>query len=215
MSHSSEDYNAGGLAGEIIGLHLDCPKGLWQVGGEKIETGFHFTFFAPTAMWGRILWVDSWPVDKVLHKYSDGWPIYEELPPGWSHHTMAYGASADGQLVTFTSAYGARKTFKNVIQQYLARGKRAFPVCALSTRPRNDQYGNIDPVLNIMDWLNASSFADTFPGIVEASKLAPPTAPVEAPRKLMTVTSGRSDAPIGSIPDGYAGPDSLDDSIPF
>jgi hypothetical protein len=225
-----EDYNTDGLAGEIIGLHLESPKGAWQIGDEKIAIGpdgFKFTFFAPTARWGRILWVDERPADKVLHKYSDGFPVYEELPEGWSHHTMVYGAAADGQLLTFTSAYGARKTFKNVIQQYLARGRRLFPTCNLATKPRGDQYGNIDPVLNISGWVSVNSFADIFPGLVEAIQLVPATAPVEAPEKLrapdteaqaarrplLVVTSGREAPPIAED-DGRRGPDP-DDVCPF
>jgi hypothetical protein len=100
------------LIDDIVGSHLKCAKGNGTLDDAPIETGpdgFRVTIFAPTAQHGRIKWVDHRPVDKVLCKYSDGFPVWEEMPDGWNAYTCFQGSAPNGELLTFTSALGARK----------------------------------------------------------------------------------------------------------
>ena len=154
-------------ADDIVGLHLKCSKGQWSIDDEKIDDigkdGFRFTALPATARWGRIKWVDGLPVDKVTQLYSDGYPDWEELPPGWEAYTGMQGLTLGEEVLTFTSAFGARKTIKNLLGQYDFRRGRQLPVCTLGTRPRNDEFGNVDPVLRIASWTNPSDFADILP----------------------------------------------------
>jgi hypothetical protein len=99
----------------------------------------------------------------VTQLYSDGYPDWEELPPGWEAYTGLQGLTLGGEVLTFTSAFGARKTVKNLLGQYDFRRGRQFPVCTLSTRPRGDEFNTIDPVFRIASWVNASDFVDILP----------------------------------------------------
>jgi hypothetical protein len=213
---------------DIVGLHLKCAKGTWSYDDEKIETGptgFQFTVLPPTAQHGRVKWVEGHPVAKALRKYDECDPGWEELPEGWSAYTSVLGIDTKGELLTFTSAYGARKTLKNIITQYRFRRRRQFPVCTLDTRPRGDANGNIDPVFKIVDWVNASDFADIFPEVADerpqltaASGAAPSAAPemqegAPVPRPPITVTSGLaqlSAPPSDDEPFGGADPDDVE-----
>jgi hypothetical protein len=185
MGHATE-YEE--LIDDIVGSHLKCSKGNWTLDDSPIETGpdgFRLTIFAPTAQHGRIKWVDGHPRGKVLQKYSDGLPTYEEMPEGWNGYTVFQGISNSGELLTFTSALGVRKTLKNVIQQFRFRGKRAFPTCTLGTKPRGDAHNNVDPVFTILNWVDVSTFSEFFPEIAERSQLAAPSAQLPPPPKTI------------------------------
>jgi hypothetical protein len=171
MEHMTEHEEA---IDDIVGSHLKCSKGNWTLDDSPIETGpdgFRVTIFAPTAQHGRMRWVDGHPDGKVLQKYSDGFPTFEKMPEGWNAYTVFQGISNSGELLTFTSALGARKTLKNAIQQFRFRGGRAFPICTLDTKPRGDAHSNIDPVFKIVDWVNVNTFAEFFPELAQSSRL--------------------------------------------
>jgi hypothetical protein len=211
MEHATEHEE---LIDDIVGSHLKCSKGNWTLDDSPIETGpdgFRVTILVPTARHGRIKWVDHRRVDRVLQKYSDCDPDFEKLPEGWNALTCFQGVTDNGELLTFTSAYGARKSLKNAIQQYRFRGKRAFPVCSLATKPRGDINNNIDPVFKIVDWVNVSTFAEFFPEFAERPQLeAPPTQLPPPPKTVDDLLAGNSHSEPGK-----ARVESPDDDIPF
>jgi hypothetical protein len=199
------------LNDNIIGQHLKCSKGEWTLDDAKIETGpngFRVTILPPTAMHGRVKWVDHRPVEKMLNKYDDGFPPWDKLPDGWSAYTCFQGLAPNGELLTFTSAYGARKTLKNVITQYQFRRRRQFPICTLGTKPRGDVNGNVDPVFRIVEWVNAADFSEFFPGLAGSPAISPRTAAV------LPAPMAQAPRPMTPEPDPFAGAD-LDDVIPF
>jgi hypothetical protein len=204
----------------IIGLHMKCAKSVWTLDGERLKIGadgFSFTALPSTAVWGQQRWLDGHPVDPILHKYSDGFPDYEKLPGGWDAYTGINGLTLGGEVLTFTSAYGARATIKNLFTQYQFRRMRQFPICTLATKPRGDAFENIDPVFRIAGWKNAHDFADVLPPeLIEAA----PAAAQQLSGPSIIVTSAiqrdpRRDAPRDEAPpvedDTGEGPSPFDD----
>lgn len=192
-------------AGGIVGLHLKCAKGNWTLGGEPLDTGpdgFRFVAIPATARWGRIKWVDGLPVDQATQLYSDGCPGHGELPDGWDAYTSMQGITSDSEeVLTFTSAYGGRATIKNLLGQYEFHRRRKFPVCALATRPRGDEFGNVDPLLRIVGWVSTSDFAGILPPeLIEAPAIeAKPAAPAiehKAPAGAESEAGARPFAPV-------------------
>jgi hypothetical protein len=222
MFSPQDDYSAEDLGDEIVGLQLKCGKGgIYTLDGVQITIGpdgFEFTAFPSTAKWGFIKWVDRFPVNKQLYNWFDRPPNFEPLPDeDWSRYTGCYGVAEDGQLLTFTSALGLRKTLKNVITQYKARGQRLLPVCTLATKPRGDEYGNIDPILAISGWKDISVCAELFPGLIAMPRLAAPsTAPANAPAAIAPSRQGppATEAPPPAEDDVNLSR-AIDDDIPF
>jgi hypothetical protein len=203
---------------------MKCGKGgIFTLDGVQIPTGpdgFTFTALASTAAYGWVRYENDFPVEKELRLFADGFPRFgEELPEGWSWSSWLLGAGADGQMLTFTGAYGPWKTLKNLVSQYLIKGGLFVPTCTVSTRPRGDEHNNVDPVFNINGWKNAREFAELFPGLVEMPRLAAPaTALMAAPASIdgtvgapRTVTSVAP--PVDESDHNFAR--AIDDDIPF
>ena len=150
--------------GDIVGAHGKLTKGIFYLDGLQTNigpNGFRFTMLCDTAVHGRVLWVDNRKEDEVLYRYADQDPRFEDLPERWSAYTGFQGVTDSGELFTFTSAFGARKTIKNILTQYHFRQRRRYPVCTIDTKLRpKDPNGTIDPVFRICSWVSVNDFRE-------------------------------------------------------
>jgi hypothetical protein len=81
----------------------------------------------------------------------------------------------DGLICTFSSSsWGGKTLFEGLAVQYQMRNQQAYPVVKLSSRPRGDQFGTIDPMFLIDGWVPASQFAAITGGEPEQKALAAP-----------------------------------------
>jgi hypothetical protein len=195
------EYTQEPVDDDLVGAFLKCAKGVWSLDDEGIETGpdgFRLTILTPTAKHGRVKWENGRIVARVLHKYSEGDPSWEEMPDGWNAYTTFQGIAEDELLTFKSSSYGARRALKNVIAQYRFRGGRQFPICTLGKKQRkNDPNGNFDPVFRIRGWVPIGDFADILPEAADRRRL-------EAPPWSAPPSSDSGD-------DGYAGHDPAND----
>jgi hypothetical protein len=206
----------------IVGPFVKAPKGQWQKDGVPLVAGpdgVRATLLMATARHGRVAFVKSGdtvrPVVTDLKKYADCDPPRDRLPEGSSPYTILQ-ILIDGELCTFAaSSWGARKSFKRIMDQHRFMHPRQFPIVTLGTQPSGDLNDNLAPTFNAVAWVPISDFAETL--VAERPQLAAPaTMPTEAPRKLVTVTSGRApeEAPPIAEDDANLGRE-IDDSIPF
>jgi hypothetical protein len=207
--------------GEIVGMHLKHAKANWTLDGEKLKTGpdgFTFTALPGTGVWGRQLWSDHRPIEQEIQRYIDGRPDYEKVPEGWTAFTGLNGLTLGCEVMTFTGSFGARATVKNLFTQYQFRGCRQFPVVYLDSKPRGDEFENIDPVFKFSSWVNALDFANVLPPeMIEVAPLittdsAPPRAITK--REPQRVEARREEAPPPTDDDARGGPN-WDDDVPF
>jgi hypothetical protein len=168
----------------------------------------------PGLVEAALRYVDDFPVEKSLELFVERFPNYgEKLPDGWSWSSWLLCVGPDDQLFTFTGPYGAWKTLKNVVSQYLIKVGQSLPTCTFSTRPRGDDYNNIDPVFNVMAdcWKDARVFAQSFPGLIAMPQLG--LAAPEAKKQLSAPVPKPVSEPAGPRP--FAPVGAIDDDIPF
>jgi hypothetical protein len=168
----------------IEGAHVKCGKGIWTMDGEPLETGpdgARFAVIMPTARIGIIKWVDSKPAEMRVGLIDDGFVSPESPDDSWSQYTEVLVVFVDekhkGAIGTFTSSsWGGRFAFLKLLKPFARTG--AFPICTLSTQPRNNDVNrNIDPVFAISGWADQSKFAAFSPAPMIAGPDLP-TAPI-------------------------------------
>lgn len=114
----------------------------------------------------------------------------------------------DGELCTFAaSSWGARKSFKKLVDQQRYVHPREFPIVTLGTSAA-DANGNCAPTFTPVAWVPISEFSAMLSGAAETPQLM---APAEPTRKLQAVTSGVP--PITEDDHNLAR--AIDDGIPF
>jgi hypothetical protein len=97
-----------------------------------------------------------------------------------------------GCLGTFTSSsWGGHYAVAALVPQYRMQGQTKYPVVELETKERGDQYGNVDPVLKIVDWAPKSAFAAITGDIVD-----------DTPRKAIGVIKSTKDIIDDDFPEG-------------
>jgi hypothetical protein len=214
---------AGGFEG--LRLRHNCKEGAVYLDGVQVESEvLRVVFLMETATHGWLEFDEAKKlVDSNIKRYVDVKPDRNECGPPRKPNTACLGVREDtGQILTYTgSSWSVRGTFTTQLLKPYARARKfgSFPIVSLGFKPgQKDGYGNFIPDFAITGWTPRSRFAQILGEgepleAIEAPRApAAAPAPIEAPRKLMTATSGRGDAPppIESVDDGYAGPDSLD-----
>ena len=198
----------------IVGGFLKCPKGNWLLDDAKVETGpdgVRVTILMTTAQHGCVYFDKSsgkaHPIVTQLGWYEDCDPSREALPDGLDPYTIVQCLIGE-ELCTFAaSSYGARKSFKKLVDTWRIVHPREFPIVILGTRPTGDANDNIAPTFKPVAWVPISDFSSMLSDAAEAPQLAaapPPvtpinTAPLPRPSPLMVVTTGKTaaDTPTG------------------
>jgi hypothetical protein len=182
-----------------VGDWWTCPKGHWLRDGNDVDSNTRVAVVIPSWEDGWVFWGDDHKIkdlQKVLAA-QDG--LFGPSPgAGYQRHTSIMLVDSVGCLGTFTSSsWGGHTAVAGLLPQYLMQKRRAFPICELRTKPRGDQFGNIDPVFRVVGWAPRPDFdAILGPEPVEAVAIA-------APEKKAEPAPKRTSAEI------------IDDSIPF
>lgn len=129
---------------------------------------------------GSILWQDS----RIADLQDDlvaraGIP---DVLEGYDPYTSLLLVDESGVLLTFTSSsWGGRNALLALVPQYRMQGKEAFPIVKLSSKPRNNSYGTIEPVFLVTSWAPRSKFANILgPEMIDAPA---PSLPAPEPPK--------------------------------
>jgi hypothetical protein len=192
----------------IVGGFLKCPKGRWLLDDVEIATGpdgVRATLLLSTSRHGCVRFDKSGetvrPIVTGLKRFADCDPSRERLPNGLSPYTITQGLIG-GELFTFAaSSWGARKSFKKVIDQHRYVHPREFPIVTLGTRLTGDANDNVAPTFKPVAWIPISDFAG----------MLAPTAP-ELPKPSVTAAADEA-PPIDDYDDNLSR--TIDDSIPF
>jgi hypothetical protein len=195
----------------IVGFHIKKGKGeLWFRDKEPADMEARYTVLMPTMMCGGINWSPDGKVESISAADVVSVGVPKSPPTGYrNYYTSVMLMDEDGLICTFSSSsYGGKSAFEALIAQFKLRGQQAFPVVKLSSRPRGDMYGTIDPVFAIDDWVPASQFAAIAGGEPEQKTLA---APNPGPEKSKTAKSKE-----GAVKLTVGGASVIvDDEIPF
>jgi hypothetical protein len=152
-------------AGGPEGIHVKCSKGIWTGDGVPLETGpdgARFAVIMTTARVGIVKWIDGKPAEMDVGLIEDGFVSPDAPDESWNQYTEVLVVFVDakhkGAIGTFTSSsWGGRFAFWKLVKPFARTG--AFPICTLSTKPRNDVNKNVDPVFVISGWADKSEFA--------------------------------------------------------
>jgi hypothetical protein len=199
---------AGGFEG--LRANHNCKEGKLFLGGVAVEA-IKAVFLMEEAQHGELEFdVSQKLIYRDLKRYAKEKPSRGKMDPGRKPNTSCLCVFKDtGAIGTYAgSSWKVRIAFEaQLLKPYQrARKLRVFPVVSLGFIPgQRDEHGNHMPDFAIVGWEPRSKFA-----LILGEGEREPLAAIEAPRKLMTVTSGLGDA-IESVPDGYAGPDCIDD----
>jgi hypothetical protein len=215
---------AGGFEG--LRLRHNCKEGVVYLDGVPVESeALRVVFLMETATHG---WLEFDEAKKLVgssvKRYIDVKPDRNECSPPRKPNTACLGViESTGQILTYTgSSWSVRSAFTVQLLKPYARARKfgSFPVVSLGFKPgQKDDYGNFMPDFVITGWTPRSRFAqilgegDPLIAISDTSErqpqlaapAAPSQAPVEAPRRMQTVTrGGRRDGsnppPIGDYP---------------
>jgi hypothetical protein len=149
----------------IVGGHVTCPKGSWEIDGVGIPTGpngLKAILMMHTARHGVVRWDKSgdksFPIVGGLKPYELCDPSREKLADGLDPYTIVE-CVIDGNLGTFTAcSWGCRKSFKrDVVDQWRKLHPFEYPVITLGVKPP-DANGNVAPAFVIESWVPASKF---------------------------------------------------------
>jgi hypothetical protein len=180
--------------------------------GEKADLDIQLAIMIPTWYDGEVSWSDTKRPDIRGHLVTER-GLWGELSDGCSRYTSIGMMTNGGCLATYTSsAWSGHSAIRNLIPQYQMQRKLAFPICKLGTKPRNDPYGNIDPVFQIVGWAPRSDF-DAILGPQPQAPALSLKAPEPAPAQP-AVTFHTRRKPKVPPPDMPAA-DIIDDQIPF
>ena len=166
-------------AGRPVGDLLKWNKTQYLRAGHPVPMGDIFVVLLPTMQVGSVSWVDG-QIDYLAAGFVEeaGIPPVEE---GRSPYTSVMLLDDSNTILTFcSSSWGGRNACKALIPQFRLQKQTMFPVVALGSQPRNNQYGTIDPLFVVKDWMPREQFVAILgPGIIEAPKIAalPPAEP--------------------------------------
>jgi hypothetical protein len=154
-------------ANEIEGDHLkhNGKNGVWTINGEEIDPrGVTVAVIMPLAVYGQLLFENKNFIDKDAGRLCDGFLMPKNFRPGWKPYVALPMVRIDpehrGEYETYTACdFGAKKAFDNLSKQYSLRKGSHLPIINLGSRPRNDEYGTIDPTLTITGWAPRENFA--------------------------------------------------------
>jgi hypothetical protein len=217
--YSTNDEEEGGFD-LIVGSFLKCPKGRWLLDDVEIKTGedgVRATLLMNTAQHGCVYFdkggEKARPIVTDLRRYADCDPSREALPNGLDPYTI-FQCLIGEELCTFAaSSWGARKSFKKLVDTWRIVHPREFPIVTLGTRPTGDANDNIAPAFKPVAWVPIDSFSSMLSDAAEAPQpLAPPTAaapaaPLPRPSPLQIVTSGRAAPASADTPTAWAKPE--------
>jgi hypothetical protein len=113
-SYEKDAFDIAGDSGSgIEGQWLKCPRGVWTLDDNKIETGrdgAKICVILDSLMTGEILWKDSKIVERNTGRMADGFemPKHQTIATGWNPYIAFQGVRADddnlGELITYTSS---------------------------------------------------------------------------------------------------------------
>lgn len=166
----------------IVGDHISWSQRYWCRARVEIDGSGKYVVLMETAEAGSVLWEGG----RIIDIQSDPIIIAGISPvlADYKPYTAVQLLDENGLICTFTaSAWGGRNAFEALIPQYRTRGKNSFPIVTLGSRPRNNEFGTIDPVFNIVGWSPRSNF-EAILGPEPVVELAPALPAPEPPKTL-------------------------------
>jgi hypothetical protein len=181
-----------------LGFHLTCSKGHPRKDGEDLDPDEKFVMVMTSWRDGQVFWEDQLPKNQldqlVVEKGLFGRP-----EPGYNRYTSIMVLDQRGCVGTFTSSsWAGHFAVAALVPHYQLHDQRDFPIASLGTKPRNDKFGNVDPIFHICGWAPREKFS-AITG--------------DTPQRLALEWSGQTEKTTSQIVDDEI--PQFDDALPF